>query len=188
MTGHRYQRGQVLVEFAFAASVFLTLVFAIIEFSSAIYQYDVVGQAARLGTRYASVNTLKPASDCGTAGGTCQTAILTYLANKTGLDASKFTSATTITYSPGSPSTCSNQPTVGCTVTIVLQYPFSFIGLPIAPITLTSTSQAVLNSAGTSRPVAGLSSWIARRLKFLSSHGSRSTTRCLLYVANRSSR
>lgn len=146
MTGRHCQRGQVLVEFAFAASVFLTLVFAIIEFSSAVYQYDVVGQAARLGTRFASVNTPKPTSDCGTAGGTCQTTILTYLANKTGLDPSKFTSATTIIYSPGSPSTCSNQPTVGCTVTIVLQYPFSFIGLPIAPITLTSTSQAVLTS------------------------------------------
>lgn len=146
MIGRHRQRGQVVVEFAFAASVFFTLLLAIIEFSSGVYQYDVVGQAARLGTRYASVNTPKPSSDCSTAGGTCQTAILTYLANKTGLDSSKFTAATTITYSPGSPSTCASQPTVGCTVTIVLQYPFSFIGISIAPITLTSTSQSVITS------------------------------------------
>src|ERR1700730_2696352 len=47
--------GQGTAEFAMTAVVFFMLVFAILNFSMAIYVYNLVSYAAREGTRYASV-------------------------------------------------------------------------------------------------------------------------------------
>ena len=44
-----------MVEFAMTAIVFFLLVFAILNFSIAVYAYNLVSYAAREGTRYASV-------------------------------------------------------------------------------------------------------------------------------------
>ena len=146
MTSGSHERGQVIVEFAFAASLFLLLFMGIVEFGRALFQYDLVGQAARVGTRYASVNT-PAASDCGTLtyaqGGTCQTQIVNYLTGKTGLDTTNLTP--TITFGGSNPSTCSMAPVVGCTVAIKLQYAFTFI-LPFPATTLTTTSQSVITA------------------------------------------
>jgi Flp pilus assembly protein TadG len=54
------ERGQALAEFALAALVFFPLVFGVIDFGRAIYQFNGVSQAAREIARVASVY---PASD-----------------------------------------------------------------------------------------------------------------------------
>ena len=59
------ERGSALaVEFAFMLTVLLTLVFAIMGFSQAVYAYHFVSNAAREATRYASVRGTTFASNC----------------------------------------------------------------------------------------------------------------------------
>ena len=52
----RLDRGQTVVEFAFSVIAFLTLLFGMIGFGIAVYDYNFVSDAAREGTRYASVH------------------------------------------------------------------------------------------------------------------------------------
>jgi Flp pilus assembly protein TadG len=54
------ERGSTLVEFAIGAAVFLTAMFAVIEFGRALWTHNALADAARRGARYA-VN--HPATD-----------------------------------------------------------------------------------------------------------------------------
>ena len=54
------ERGNTLVEFAIAATVFLTVMFAVLEFGRALWVHNALADAARRGARYAVVH---PASD-----------------------------------------------------------------------------------------------------------------------------
>jgi Flp pilus assembly protein TadG len=56
------ERGATLVEFAIAVTVFLTAMFAVIEFGRAIWVHNALTDAARRGARYA---VLHSASDLG---------------------------------------------------------------------------------------------------------------------------
>src|SRR6266508_1562796 len=58
MNNHRAQtkrgeRGASLLEFAIAATVFLTVLFAIVEFGRALWVHNALSDAARRGARYA---------------------------------------------------------------------------------------------------------------------------------------
>lgn len=50
------QRGATLVEFAIGATVFLTVMFAVIEFGRALWIHNALADAARRGARFAVVN------------------------------------------------------------------------------------------------------------------------------------
>ena len=50
------QRGTTLVEFSIAATVFLTAMFAAVEFGRALWTHNALADAARRGARYAVVN------------------------------------------------------------------------------------------------------------------------------------
>lgn len=52
----RNQRGGTLVEFSIAATVFLTVMFAVMEFGRALWTHNALSDAARRGARYAVVN------------------------------------------------------------------------------------------------------------------------------------
>lgn len=52
----RSQRGQVLIEFAFASLIFLTMVFGALEFGVAVWNYNLVSDLAQEGARYAAVH------------------------------------------------------------------------------------------------------------------------------------
>ena len=52
---HR-ERGNTLVEFAIAATVFFTAMFAVIEFGRALWVHNALADAARRGARYAVVH------------------------------------------------------------------------------------------------------------------------------------
>jgi len=56
----RNERGATLLEFAIGATVFMTAMFAVIEFGRALWTHNALSDAARRGARYA-VN--HPASD-----------------------------------------------------------------------------------------------------------------------------
>ncbi|MDX8406621.1 MAG: pilus assembly protein [Mariprofundus sp.] len=51
-----HQRGSVMVEMAVVLPLFLALVFAIMEFSIAVFNWSLVGEATRAGARFAVVN------------------------------------------------------------------------------------------------------------------------------------
>ena len=49
----RHQRGQSLVEFALSSVLFFSLIFGIIQFGRAIFQYNTVSSLAQEGARWA---------------------------------------------------------------------------------------------------------------------------------------
>ena len=51
------ERGSTLVEFAIAATVFLTAVFGVIEFGRALWVHNALSDAARRGARYAVLHS-----------------------------------------------------------------------------------------------------------------------------------
>ena len=51
------QRGATLVEFAIGATVFVTALFAVLEFGRALWLHNALTDAARRGARYAVVNS-----------------------------------------------------------------------------------------------------------------------------------
>lgn len=55
---HSNECGGTLVEFAIAATVFLTATFGVIEFGRAIWTHNALTDAARRGARYASLHSL----------------------------------------------------------------------------------------------------------------------------------
>ncbi|GAC1447170.1 MAG: hypothetical protein NVS2B8_20940 [Vulcanimicrobiaceae bacterium] len=142
---HR-ERGQAVVEFAFSASLFLLLFFAIIDFSRALFTYDRLAQAARASTRYAIVNTAPPPSDCTSASGTCQKRITDYLATKSGLDATILTSTITFGGTPldSKNPACTTSPSPGCWVNVRLSYVFAPSSIQFIKPTLVSSSQSVI--------------------------------------------
>ena len=70
------ERGGTLVEFAIAATVFLTAMFGVIEFGRAIWTHNALTDAARRGVRYAAlhsaddINKVKNVVVYGNEGGT----------------------------------------------------------------------------------------------------------------------
>jgi Flp pilus assembly protein TadG len=57
------ERGASLVEFAIAATVFLTVTFAVLEFGRALWVYNALNDAARKGARYAVLHNAASIDD-----------------------------------------------------------------------------------------------------------------------------
>ncbi|HEY6230468.1 MAG TPA: TadE family protein [Pyrinomonadaceae bacterium] len=55
-SGKKRERGSTLVEFSIAATVFLTVMFGVIEFGRALWTHNALTDAARRGARYAVVH------------------------------------------------------------------------------------------------------------------------------------
>ena len=56
-TKKKSEHGGTLVEFAIAATVFLTSMFAVLEFGRVLWLHNALTDAARRGARYATLNT-----------------------------------------------------------------------------------------------------------------------------------
>jgi Flp pilus assembly protein TadG len=56
------ERGATMVEFAIALTVFLTAMFAVIEFGRALWVHNALADAARRGARYASLHSVDDAA------------------------------------------------------------------------------------------------------------------------------
>jgi len=62
-THRKTERGTSLLEFAIAATVFLTVLFAIVEFGRALWVHNALSDAARRGARYAVLHNASAAED-----------------------------------------------------------------------------------------------------------------------------
>jgi Flp pilus assembly protein TadG len=133
--------GQALVEFGLSVPIFLAVVYGICDFGRALYTYDLVTSAARLGSRYAIVH----GSSCTAPGCTANVAtIQSYVQSKvTGVNSAYLTVATTWSTAPG----CTDPARQGpqCIVNVTVSYPFAFYLVLNAPITMTSSSQMVIS-------------------------------------------
>ena len=165
------QRGSTLIEFALVATVALTMIFAVIDFSRAAYAYHFVSDAARQATRWASVHGH---SSCATYPSLCdiQTTppVQTYVQGivPAGLTVCCPTCTNNCSSGPGflqvsanwpnnagtgipaGNSSC-NSPThkdnPGCAVQVTVQYTYGFV-LPFMPhsnITMSSTSEMLIS-------------------------------------------
>ncbi len=150
-----------MVEFALTVSLFLVMLFGIIDFSRALYTYHFLSNAARTATRWAAVNghTCSNDGSCnGTApmnnGPATDTDVANYVKSLVppGIDSSKITTTVCGTEGgtecadstpPGCATTVNDQ---GCTVKVNVSYPFPFL-IPLihsGTITLSSTSEMVI--------------------------------------------
>ncbi len=49
------ERGETLIEFAFASIIFFTLIFGVVQFGIAIWNYNLISDLAQEGARWAAV-------------------------------------------------------------------------------------------------------------------------------------
>ena len=57
------ERGATLVEFAIGATIFMTAMFAVLEFGRALWVHNALTDAARRGARYAALHTSADAAN-----------------------------------------------------------------------------------------------------------------------------
>ena len=164
----RLEHGAALVEYAVILILFLSLLFGISGFGHALYVYQAVNNAAKEGTRWASVNGYLCPDDnsCnGTNGMNSGRASTTDIQNyviahlPAALDSTKATATASFSAPTGSPDVCTqtvkdtagnlygkfaNYP--GCTVSVRLDYTYDFVFPLIAtsPVNMSSTSQMVI--------------------------------------------
>ena len=126
----RGSRGQTLVEFAIAASVFFATIFGTIEFGLAIWQYNMMSNLAQEGARYAQVHGLNSGSSLTSA--QIQTWVRSRAVGISGVN------VTTTPDPPGDP---------GTIVTVIVTHDFtpetSFI--PNGTLTLSSTARMIVS-------------------------------------------
>lgn len=144
---HR-ERGASLPETTIVMSIVLALTFGIIDFGRAMYTYGFVAQLAREGTRWASVhgadsctNSQNTLPDCNASAADIQSYVQSL---SQGATVASNISVKPPVYSCPSGSS-GNAP--GCTVTLTVTYPFTFIlpYLPKAGIAMSSSSQMVIS-------------------------------------------
>lgn len=132
------QRGQALVEFALVAFAFFALFFGILDFGRALFAYDFVGNAARMGARWAMVR----GSGCSTGGcPATSSSVTSYLQSKSaGLDTSQLSAV--VGWS--NTTTCLTGNGAGCLVTVTVTYTYHFV-YRLPAITMTSASTMVVS-------------------------------------------
>lgn len=149
----RSDRGSSLVEFSVSASVLFFVLFGIIEMSFALYIYDYVSDAARVGTRYAMVRgtgCMGTLSGCGAT----QTQIQTYLQGLAYPGVNSSSLAATVQWyqlntsgATGWSTACScPSPENEVRVTVTYPFPLHIPYFPSSTINIHSTSQMVISN------------------------------------------
>lgn len=135
------ERGAVLEEFALAGLVSLFLILGIFEFGRALFTYDLVANAARVGTRYAMVRgSLCTLSGCPAT----SSSVATYVKSVSpGIDLNQLTVSTTWSTTTA----CPTIPGAGCIVKVSVSYPFSFDAFQylLATFNITNQSQMTIS-------------------------------------------
>ena len=149
-----HQRGSVIVEFAISSSLFFMLIMALIGFGYAMFTYDLVENASKLGARYAIVRgtTCASVTPHNTPCPATSANVTTYVqAQSPGVTANSLT--VTATWGPSTNSGCpvvgSPGPTTyqapGCLVTVAVSYPFKFFWFSSLTMTMQSQSQMTIS-------------------------------------------
>lgn len=121
-------RGQSLVEFALASTVFFMTIFGIIIFGIGVWQYNMVSDLAQEGARWASVHgtsSLSPAA---------QANVQTYVQSRAPFNVTVTTTPTTVGAS-------------GSTITVRVQHPFNKVIslLPGGSVNLVSDARMIVS-------------------------------------------
>jgi Flp pilus assembly protein TadG len=118
-----------MAEFALTSTLIFALIFGVLDFGRAMYDYNVVANAARVGARYIIVNPT--ATDVQTV----------VRAQVVGIDSSQI--AVTSTQPTNTGLSCyTTTYNAACNVQVTVTYTFQFLAIPsFANITMTSTSQ-----------------------------------------------
>jgi Flp pilus assembly protein TadG len=127
----RSERGSAMVEGALCLTVFLVMVFGIMDFGRAVFAYNSISWAAREGARYAIVR--------GSSSGHQATAtdVKNYVLSRTvGMVSSDLGISTT--WTPDA--------SAGSTVSVAVTYSFTPFGpyMPVGPWNLKSTSKMII--------------------------------------------
>ena len=125
----RGERGQALVEFAFASIIFLMTVFGTLQFALMVWRYNMISNLAQEGARWASVRGSTSTIVNATSSG-----VQTFIDSRsTGI-----TVTATTTPSPVG--------TQGSIVTVQVQTTFAPLTgiVPMSPLTLSSTAQMIV--------------------------------------------
>jgi Flp pilus assembly protein TadG len=143
----RNQRGSTMVETVLVLMLALTVIFGIMEFGRAIFTYHAISNAARLGSRYAIVH----GANCIPSGCTAtQASVQTFVRNSTpGVTPSNMTVTPVWSGTDLNGGACSSSAeNPGCTVTVTVTYPFTYIlkyfGFGGRAFTISSSSQMVV--------------------------------------------
>lgn len=143
------ERGSTLLEFALVFILLMTMLLGIAGFGHALYAYHFVSNVARDATRWASVNGSTCAGDSSCAAPASPSDIDAFVKNLAPPGITPANITTTVTYPvvAGGPAICAttdNAP--GCTVDVQVSYQFNFIFplLPTSPITMSSSSEMVI--------------------------------------------
>lgn len=133
--GLRDCRGQALVEFALCIVLLLAIVFAVIEFGRLMLVYTTIGNAARIGARYAIVHE-------GDSAGT-QTVVNGFLRVGTVNTSSSTVAVSLPGYPDGSSVGCTKP---GCLVKVTVTYPYDPLlrYFSLGSINFTSSSEGVV--------------------------------------------
>jgi Flp pilus assembly protein TadG len=127
--------GQALVEFALCTVLLLAVIFAVVEFGRLMLVYTTIGNAARIGARYAIVHD-------GDSTGTT-TAVNGFLRVGTVNTSNSTVSVSLPGYPDGSSVGCTLP---GCLVTVTVAYPYDplMTYFRLGTINFTSSSQGVI--------------------------------------------
>jgi Flp pilus assembly protein TadG len=138
-----------MVEMVIVVLLALMVIFGITEFGRALFTYHAVANAARLATRYAIVH----GANCTTSGcPATNDSIRTFVQNSTpGVLQSSLTATAAWSGTALDGTTCSSSSEKpGCTVSVSVSYPFTYIlpplGFPSGTITMSSTSQMIVSN------------------------------------------
>lgn len=126
------QRGATLIEMVLVIGLFLMIVFGIIEFGRAVWNYNTLSYAVREGSRFAIVN----GSGTGTPAATESLIKQRVIASGTGLNLQA--SQIQVAYTPSG----DNSP--GSSVTVTATYPFVPATPYVGSINMTNHSTQVI--------------------------------------------
>lgn len=134
--------GQAMSEFALAAAAALLLLIGCVEFARALFTYELVSNAARLGARYAIVH----GSACALAGCPASAAdVQAYVDGQVSSAISTGPLTVTTTWSAKAGCTASPFQGPGCLVSVNVRYPFQFMAFGWHAVTLSSTSAMTIS-------------------------------------------
>jgi Flp pilus assembly protein TadG len=147
--------GATIVEFAFACTILVAILFGIFKVSFALYSYTFIADAAREATRYAIVrgSACTGFAECqGMPHGAQQADVLNYVQKLgyPGIDTSSSKLGLTATW-PTTGAACTpiaspcNNPGNLVKVVVTYQYPLNIPFVPSATINMSSTSELAIS-------------------------------------------
>ena len=150
-TSRTRARGQGLTEFALIVPVVILLLLGIIDFGRAIYAYNTIGNASRVGVRVAIVNQNGPGLGCvsGTNGAPANTTQVSAQDCAQQAAVALPGAVAAVTYRDITDTSNCSPVAVGCLAVVTTTYTFR----PITPIISNIVGNAIVLSSMSKEPV-----------------------------------